>query len=44
MATRMEEVEERTRDVEDKIMENNEAEEGNKNWIMNVDLGNSDTP
>lgn len=37
--TRMEEAEEWINDIEDKIIENKEAEEGKeKYWIMNADL------
>ena len=42
----IEDIEDIEKDIEDKIMENNEAEKrwNEKYWIMNVDSGNSVTP
>ena len=42
----MEEAEKQISDIEDKITENNEAEnkKEEKYWITNTDLGNSVTP
>ena len=44
MTTRMKEVEEWISDIEDKIMENDEAEQRRELWNMRLDLGNSVTP
>ena len=40
----MKEVEEWISDIEDKIMENDEAEQRRELWNMRLDLGNSVTP
>ena len=45
MNSRLEKAEEQISDLEDKIMENNEAEQKEKKlWNMKINLGNSVTP
>ena len=44
MNTRLEEAEEQKSDTEDRLMENNEAEQKTEElWNMRIDLGNSDS-